>query len=315
MRNDILQSQIEQGRLADSGDFPKVVLIDTVSFCNLACSMCVHPEMTREKGVMTWELFTKIIDEVAAEDKNARVWMVFFGEPLILKNRNPSIFDMVRYAKNKGLTDVVTNTNANLMDEDASRKLIDAGLDAIYIGVDAFTSETYSKIRVKGDYNSTVRNIQNLLRLKEEMKSDRPDVFVQFVEMDDNAHEKEAFISFWSEQGVKVKIRPKVSWAGLIDAPNLVLGDEERWPCYWAMQTMSITDTGKVVTCAVDLDARFIAGDVNNHSLKEIWNGKLKELRNLHLGKQFVNLPAICRNCKDWQSARADYYTTLETTK
>lgn len=315
MKDDILQSQIEQGRLADSGEFPKVVLIDTVSFCNLACSMCVHPEMTREKGVMPWELFTKIIDEVAAEDKNVRVWMVFFGEPLILKNRTPSIFDMISYAKKKGLTDVVTNTNANLMDEDASRKLIEAGLDAIYIGIDAFTAETYSKIRVKGDYSSTVKNIQYLLRLKEELKTDKPDVFVQFVEMDNNAGEKEAFIDFWSEQGAKVKIRPKVSWAGLIEAPNLVLGEADRWPCYWAMQTMSITDTGKVVTCAVDLDARFIAGDVNNNTLKDVWNGTLKNLRNMHLEKRFVELPAICRNCKDWQSARADYYTTVETAK
>ncbi|MCE1227552.1 MAG: radical SAM protein [Geobacteraceae bacterium] len=308
MKNEILQSQIEQGRLDDSGEFPKVVLIDTVSFCNLACSMCVHPEMTREKGVMPWDLFTKIIDEVATKDKNVRVWMVFFGEPLILKNRNPSIFDMIRYAKDKGLTDVVTNTNACLMDEEASRKLIEAGLDAIYIGIDAFSPETYSTIRVKGDYNSTVKNIQYLLRLKEELKSEKPEVFVQFVEMDNNAHEKEAFISFWSEQGANVKIRPKVSWAGLIDAPNLVLEDKDRWPCYWAMQTMSITDKGKVVTCAVDLDARFIAGDITRSTLKEVWNGKLKELRTMHQEKRFTNLPEICRNCKDWQSARADYF-------
>lgn len=310
MKDTILQSQTDQGRLSDSGSFPKVVLIDTVSFCNLACSMCVHPEMTRQKGVMSWELFTKIIDEVAREDKNVRVWMVFFGEPLILKNRTPSIFDMIRYAKDKGLTDVVTNTNANLMDEDASHKFIEAGLDAIYIGVDAFSAESYDKIRVKGDYAATVKNIQYLLRLKEQMKSEKPQVFVQFVEMEANAHEKDAFVEFWNAQGAVVKIRPKVSWAGLIDAPNLVLGNDERWPCYWAMQTMSITDTGKVVTCAVDLDARFIAGDITENSLKEIWNGKLKELRNLHIESSYSELPTICKNCKDWQSARADYYTT-----
>lgn len=311
MKDKILQSQIEQGRLTDSGEFPKVVLIDTVSFCNLACSMCVHPEMTRKKGVMPWNLFTKIIDEVAAEDKNVRVWMVFFGEPFILKNRKPSIFDMIRYAKNKGLTDVVMNTNANLMDEDTSRKLIEAELDAIYIGIDAFTPETYSKIRIKGNYDLTVKNILYLLRLKEEMQAGKPGVFVQFVEMENNTGEKESFISFWSKEGAKVKIRPKVSWAGLIEAPNLVLGDIDRFPCYWAMQTMSMTDTGKVVTCAVDLDARFIAGDVSNTSLKNVWNGKLKELRNMHLEKRFVDLPSICRNCKDWQSARADYFSTI----
>lgn len=309
MRNEIMQSQMEQGRLAAAETFPKVVLIDTVNYCNLACSMCVHPDMKRKKGIMPWSLFTKIIDEVAVENKDARVWMVFFGEPFILKSHTPSIFDMIRYAKDKGLTDVVTNTNANLMDEDASRKLLASGLDAIYIGVDAFTPETYSKVRVKGDYDTTVKNIQFLLKLKEQMQSEKPQVFVQFVEMDVNTHEKDAFIEFWSAQGATVKIRPKVSWAGLIDAPNLVLGDDDRWPCYWAMQTMSIIDTGEVVTCAVDLDARFIAGDVNQSSLKEVWNGKLKELRSLHLERRFAELPENCRCCKDWQSARADYHS------
>jgi radical SAM protein with 4Fe4S-binding SPASM domain len=72
---------------------------------------------------------------------------------------------------------------------------------------------------------------------------------------------------------------------------------------------MSITDTGKVVMCAVDLDASFIAGDCHGQSLKEIWRGKLKELRNLHISKRFAELPDICRECKDWQSARANYYT------
>jgi len=307
---DVFEKQREQGRLEDAGDFPKVILLDTVSHCNLRCSMCVHGEMTRKKGVMPWDLFTKIIDEIARENKNARVWMVFFGEPFILKGTKPSIFEMISYAKSRGLTDVVVNSNANLLDEEASVKLIASGLDAIYFGVDAFSPETYAKVRVGGNYERAVNNIKTLLRLQKEKNASKPLVHVQFVEMDVNQHEKEEFIRFWNEQGAIVKIRPKVSWAGLIDAPNLVLSNEERWPCYWAMQSMSITDTGKAVTCAVDLDARFIAGDVNTQTLKEVWNGKLKELRELHLSKKFGDLPAICRDCRDWQSARADYYKT-----
>ena len=271
--------------------------------------MCVHPEMGRGKGVMSWGLYTKIIDEIAETNKDVRVWDVFFGEALILKKRVPSIFDMIVYAKEKGLTDVVINSNANLLDEEAAAKLIKSGLDAIYIGIDAFMPETYAKVRVGGDYEKTVQNVINLIGLKKELNADNPKVFVQFVEMDINKDEKEAFIKFWSDHGASVKIRPKVSWAGLIEAPNLVLGNDARWPCYWAMQTMSITDTGKVVTCAVDLDARFIAGDVNKQPLKEIWNGRLKEVRQLHLSKRFSELPENCRDCKDWQSARADYYS------
>lgn len=309
MDNKKFKEQLVQGRLEDAGDFPKVVLIDTISFCNLKCSMCVHKEMTRKKGIMPWELFTRIIDEIATTSPDSRVWMVFFGEALLLKKKKPSIFDMIAYAKGKGLTDVVLNSNANLMDEKAARGLIDSGLDAIYIGLDAFCEETYSKVRVGGNYGKTVAQVMRLLQLKKELAADKPEVFVQFVEMDINAGEKESFIDFWKEQGATVKIRPKVSWAGLIDAPNLTLGDDDRWPCYWAMQTLSITDTGKVVTCAVDLDARYIAGDVNTQSLKEIWNGRLGQLRLMHKARDFKRLPENCKRCRDWQSARADYYS------
>ena len=312
MTNINLQSQITQERLTDSGCFPKVVLIDTVSFCNLRCSMCVHPKMTRKKGVMAWPLFTKIIDEIAEMDKHIRVWMVFFGEALLLKRRKPSIFEMIAYAKQKGLTDVVLNSNANLLDEQAAKGLIDAGLDAIYIGIDAFQPETYAKIRIGGNFEATVENVRGLLRLKKDLNTAKPEVFVQFVEMEINSAEKERFIEYWAEQGATVKIRPKVSWAGSIEAPNLILDNKDRWPCYWAMQTMSITDTGKVVTCAVDLDAQYIAGDITQQTLKEVWNGELRQLRELHAMCRFDDLPPNCRNCRDWQSAKADYYTTVK---
>jgi radical SAM protein with 4Fe4S-binding SPASM domain len=265
--------------------------------------------MKRRKGIMPWNLFTKIVDEIAETDKNVRVWMIFFGEALLLKRRKPTIFDMIAYAKGKGLTEVVLNSNANLLDESASKGLICSGLDAIYIGIDAFKPETYAKVRVGGNYEKAVQNTLQLMKLKNLMNSEKPEVFIQFVEMDINRNEKEDFIQFWNQQGAVVKIRPKVSWAGLIDAPNLVLDREERWPCYWAMRTMSITDTGKVVTCAVDLDAKFVAGDINHQSLKEVWNGRLKELRQCHLFKEFHALPENCRECKDWQAARADYYS------
>ncbi len=308
MNNAILQNQLKQGRLEDAGDFPKVVLLDSVSYCNLRCSMCVHSEMTRKKGTMSWELFTKIIDEIAVVDKNVRVWMVFFGEALILKRRKPTIFEMITYTKSKGLTDVVLNSNANLMDEDAARRLIESGLDAIYFGIDAFTPETYVKLRVGGDYDKAVGNIINLIKLKKEINVENPEIYVQFVEMDSNAHEKESFARFWKQQGAIVKMRPKVSWAGLIEAPNLTLHNEDRWPCHWAMQTLSITDSGKVVLCPCDLDARFIAGDINDQPIKEVWNGKLKELRVMHQKREYHSLPEFCMVCGDWQSARSDCY-------
>ena len=310
-QNEIYQAQMEQGRLAEAGGFPSVVLLDSVSYCNLICSMCFHKEMKRKKGLMPWDRFTKIIDEIAVKKPDARVWMVFFGEALIIKNRKPTIFEMIRYAKSKGLKDVVLNSNANLLDAKAADSLIESGLDAIYIGIDAHTPETYVKVRVGGNYEKVQKNVLGLLE-KVRASGSPLKVYCQFVEMDINAHEVKPFIDFWTHHGAQVKIRPKVSWAGHVEAPNLVLGQEDRWPCYWAMRSMSITDQGNVVTCAVDLDASWVAGNVDNQSLEEIWNGTLKEFRQKHLNGAYSELHTLCRECRDWQSARADYFSQLD---
>ncbi|HIJ60158.1 MAG TPA: radical SAM protein [Nitrospirae bacterium] len=307
-KEEIIEAQKKAGRLDEIPEFPKVVLVDTVSYCNLRCSMCVHKNMTRKKGIMKWELLTKIIDEIAENNKDARVWMVFFGDPFVLKKAKPSIFDMLKYAKDKGLTDVVLNSNGCLMDEESAKKIIEVGLDSIYFGVDAATPETYAKLRVGGEYEETVKNILTLLRLKKEMSVEHPKIVVQFVEMDSNVDEKEDFIKFWTSHGITAKIRPKVSWAGNIDAPNQILGNEDRFPCHWLMQTMSIADDGRVVLCPVDLDARVVVGDINKETLKSVWQNQLKELRTLHLEHRYNELPPMCRDCKDWQSARSDYY-------
>lgn len=305
----IYKTQLECGRLEESLNFPKIVLLDTVSYCNLRCSMCVHKSMSRKKGIMKWELLTKIIDEISENNKNVRVWMVFFGDPFVIKQTKPSIFDMVRYAKYKGLTDVVLNSNGCLMDKDAAMKLLECGLDAIYFGLDAISPETYAKLRVGGDYNKTVNNILTLLDLKEKLNSDHPKVFVQYVEMEENMDEKEDFIKFWTQFDVTIKIRPKLSWAGSIDAPNLILGNKERWPCHWLMQSMSIVDDGRVVLCPVDLNANVVVGDVNEETLKNIWQNQLKAYRKLHIEGRYDELPTMCRDCRDWQSARSDYYS------
>jgi len=286
-------------------DFPNVVLVDTISYCNLKCSMCSHKDMTRKKGRMSWDLFTKIVDEIAKEDKNTHVWLVFFGEALLLKKTNPSIFDMVKYCKDIGLKNVILNSNGCLLDKESSEKLIDVGLDAIYVGIDGFSEESYNQLRVGGNYKQTVQNVLDLLDVKKEKNSDI-DIQVQFVEMPENEGEKDDFIKFWTSHGANVKIRKKLSWAGLIESKTVEEIKVDRHPCYWIMNSMSITDTGKVTTCAADPNARYVAGDVSKQSLKEVWKGDLKRLRDLHREEKWKLLPYPCDKCEDWKVSYKD---------
>lgn len=289
-------------------DFPSTIVIDTVSLCNLRCSMCMTKDSTRKKGFMDWNLYTKIIDEIAQENKNTRIFMSFSGEPLVRIKYKPDIFAMIKYAKDKGLNQLVMNTNACLMNEEVSCKILKSGLKQVFIGIDAFSPEVYSQNRCRGNYEQTVNNVLKLLELKNEMKLETPIIECQFIEMDNNIHEKSDFIDFWISKGANVKIRPMCTWAGKINRQIMTETLTDRQPCSWAMTTMIIAHNGQVVNCACDLGAEIDNGNINNESIKAIWNTKLKDFRLKHIEHRFEELNDMCRNCRDWQSSGEIHY-------
>jgi MoaA/NifB/PqqE/SkfB family radical SAM enzyme len=293
-------------RVQAASNFPKVILIDNCNACNLRCSMCDHINMKKHRKVqlMDFHLHQKIIDEIAVENPSARIWQIFFGDPFMCHD----IAKRIQYAKDKALTDVVLNSNGVLMTPRKAKAVIQAGLDVMYVGIDAATEKTYNQIRVGGDFGKAVKNVLNYRDLLKEVGRPEQKLYVQFVISDINENEAEDFQQFWVDQGINVKIRPKISWAGLIEADNLQDNTMvARKPCYWLMQTMNICADGRVALCSVDIHCRVECGNVQDTSLKELWQGLLREYRTMHQECRFEDLPEMCRGCSDWQSAYADF--------
>lgn len=294
-------------RVTPSEGFPEVVLIDNTSACNLRCSMCDHKNIVKYRKIekMPRDLYERIIDEIARERPAARVWEIYYGDPFLL----PEMPERIRYAKERGLTDVVLNTNGVLMTAEKSRSYIEAGLDAIYVGIDAVKPETYNQIRVGGNYETAVRNVLEYRRLLREIGRPEQKIFVQFVVCDLNEGEVEEFRRFWTEAEVGVKIRPRVSWAGLIEARNLQPNEATaRRPCYWLMRTINICTDGRVTFCSCDTHCRVPCGNVREESIRSIWEGTLKRYRQMHQDGRYDELPQLCRDCRDWQSAYAEFF-------
>ncbi|MCK4787602.1 MAG: radical SAM protein [Desulfobacteraceae bacterium] len=298
-------------RTAEVADFPAVILIDNCSACNLRCSMCDHKNIKNYRNIqiMGVEIYKKLIDEIAQEKPDSRVWEIFFGDPCLC----PDMPKRIAYAKQAGLKDVVLNTNGVLMTPNKSEAFIRAGLDAMYVGVDAATEETYNQIRFGGNFTKVVENILHYKDLLLKYGNGKQQLFVQFVVSDINEHELNVFKTFWSKRGIKLKVRPKVSWAGLVEADNLRSNAEvERKPCYWMMRTLSICADGRVALCAVDVHCRVPCGNAHEKSLKKLWQGRLKEFRDMHRDGRWAELPQLCRSCMDWQSGYAEFIDTLQ---
>ena len=134
-------------KLNKVGEFPTEIIIETTGNCNLKCTMCFRsylPTTTRAMfAQMDLDTYKKIIDE-CKENNIAAVKLSWRGE--VLLNRN--FVEMVKYAKDAGIKEVSTLSNATLLTPEVSKGLIKAGIDQIVFSVDGITKETYEKIRI-----------------------------------------------------------------------------------------------------------------------------------------------------------------------
>lgn len=287
-------------------EFPRQIIIETTAYCNQKCIHCAHKTLQRKKGNMDMLLYKKIIDEIAQEAPGTETWMTYYGEALMLKYK---LFYMLWYAKQKGLTNVVLNSNAMLLDHDMAEMIIDSGLDRFIISMDGFTKETYEKVRVGGNYDEVMANCLHFIDLLKSRGCTKPSFEMQFSILEENEHELDAFNDFWVLKGVNVKNRPKASWTGRIEAKNLD-PNKERVPCKWGLNHAGILWDGQLVACGVDSEGLFNAGNLQDASLKTLWNTTHKKFREIHLERRWSDLPDVCAGCLDWQTTDRTYLDT-----
>lgn len=282
--------------------FPAEIAVETHAFCNLRCCICPYESMRREKGVMSEALFHKIVDQVAVESPQTRIWPAIMGEPCIDKH----ILDHCQYAVSHGAPRIHLNSNGVFLEGEVAEGLIGIGIEAIYVAIDAATETTYNRVRPGGDFQRVVRNVQHLLKLREKTGTKQPEISVQLVVMDENAHEVDQFSEFWHDQGAVVKLRLRQGWGTRLEHPDLAKSAIERFPCPWLLRTMNVHWTGKVTQCDVDYEENYPAGDLNTMSIKQVWTGPLAERRERHWQSDFSH--PLCKDCMDWAAGRAHFF-------
>ncbi len=296
--------QAVKDTLVDARPFPVDVIVEPISRCNLACPMCPQPDLKRARGEMSLQVYKRIVDEMAIESPSSRLWLALMGETLLMGDR---LIRFIRYAKGQGLQQVNLNTNACLLDQKMAWKLIESGVDEIIVGLDAHTAPTYRRIRVNGDFEQTVKNVEYLLAVKREHGLHKPIVIAQFIEMDENAGEADDFKSYWLERGAVVKIRPRLGWGTGVAAENLKARALERdFPCPWLNRTVSIHWSGKFAQCDADFEGRYSPGGIPEQSIREVWTGELAGRRARHQAGDFDH--ELCRDCHDWAAGRSEFY-------
>lgn len=279
----------------DELDYPLNVDIETTTICNLHCPMCSRTLMVESgeidpKDAISREDYSLLVDQAAAMGTKA-IKLNYNGEPLAHKD----VVWQVEYAKKQGILDVIMNTNGTLLRKGMGEELLEAGLDGLFISVDAASPELYEEQRPGGDLGQVMTNTYAFLKYRNEH---HPGCQLR-LSMVMHPGEK------WRSQFEALR----VIWAGLVDALgyspyvdfedylNKPLEKIEGWACSQPFQRLTCKLNGNATVCCADNWDVLKVGNWRTDRLQEMWKSeKFVELRRQHREGNYDKVD-LCRKC------------------
>ena len=211
-----------------------------------------------------------------------------YGEAFV----DRQLVEKVRYAKQAGIKEVGMISNGSLITDEVARGMIEAGLDAINISVDAAGKDVFETTRVGLKYDKVDR------RHRAHPRGPRG-------EAGKRAPEADPVVRAPGQLGRRAGVHRALAraWPTRSTSPTCTTGPARSnqrvrgatIPCYRPWLTFTVLWDGRVSLCCADFDGRDILGDLRTHSIQEIWNTNATApcaAQHLESGG-----PVICQSC------------------
>lgn len=239
------------------------VLIETRTDCNNHCPFCPHAFNKKPLGIMEWNCYTTIIDQLCEMNYNGRVALMLSNEPL-LENR---LEDMIVYAKLKSqrlFLDITTN--GRLLTVEYVDRLFMLGLDNININ------------DYRGDRDKYPQRLSSNLELIYAAYGNNPKVSFKHRRLDEYLP----------------------NYAGNIPQS---FKKEDFGFCNYPFRKLTIAYNGDVLLCCDDFmyDTKF--GNIMANNILDCWySPQLDDIRFSLLENKRIGLCERCNDCQDYNT-------------
>jgi len=325
-RNGITQEELHERRHL----VPSSMLYTGVSnICNAKCVFCAYAKVvsakTLQTGIMPFETFKRAVDEWAAAGGRDLELTTVVGEPLV----DPGILDKIDYAVNQtGLGPVSITTNGTLLDSnDTYKKLIDLGVETIFISTEGASREAYEKVYGVKKYDDYLSGLRHLLEYNKS-QGEPARIHIHFRNAESPSHtirspDFQNYIKPFLSDKVRVNFTVDFdNWGGTIQPEDLVgnmrlrvLPPRLDLPCR-RLFLYAIRHDGNVRLCGcrfakTDMD-ELVVGNIKQKSLEEIsksdaaWN----VIKGFYEGKR----PEACRSCTFYDPIDREWMDRRRTT-
>jgi len=262
--------------------------------------------MNNPVEIMPKTLFNKIIKEIVDNKiPHTMIYLYLQNEPFMDRDVLNKIRVIKELSKNKIRIGLVTN--GTFLDSENINELRHLNIDLFTVSLDAYTKETYDKIRSGLDFSAISSNIDNLIN-----QGYKGNLYIGFVKQKDNISELLEFKKYWKRKKISTDIFQINNRSGdLSDFNSLDINKDKvntkriryRFIPHLTLQcdnpytNFNILSNGNVILCCNDYHKKIILGNVASSSIKDIWNSsQYNEIRRL-MSAQRYHLITVCKNC------------------
>jgi len=273
--------------------YPPYLQIEPTSICNYRCVFCYQAnevfsrKSSGHMGSMSLDLYQRVVDQV--EGHVQFLSLASRGEPLICRD----LQEMLEYSCGKFLN-LKVNTNASLLTEGLCHSLLSGAVRTLVFSADAAEEPLYSQLRVNGNLDRVLRNVEMFQRIRErDYPGARILTRVSGVRVDEGRQDLSEMQSVWGglvDQVSFVKYNP---WENIYKADS----NGVRAPCSDLWRRMFVWHDGAVNPCDTDYLSHLKVGATPKSSLTDLWRSDAySHLRNLHENDRRNELEP-CRRC------------------
>ncbi len=284
--------------------YPKQVILEVTSHCNLRCKGCaLHGQAAftkRLNGFMREETWRKTISEIGTWPNEVNLTTHGGGEPLL----HSQLKEILQFAKQFPNIKRGFLSNATLLNKEWTDFLLSTGIDWIAFSLDGTDPKTHATVRKGSDLSQIEQNILYFID-RSRHANKRPQILLNMVLYEEVKAQAEEFVQKWLPQVNTVMLSYYRNPPSSKRWPNVTMAKE---PCQLLWSQMVIAWDGRVGLCCEDFDIEECIGNVHQARLLDIWNGEhISYIRKMHQEGRQAEL-SLCRECDTW----ADLHGTTE---
>ena len=277
---------------------PRSALIEITNACNLNCLMCSTQLSERDAGIMSPEVFKRIVEELKVVGISS-AGLHTVGETFVYKDLE-TLFAIAEKLDFR----IWISTNAQFPERieplyDRFPKVF----NDIRISIDGATRETFEHIRVGGSFDKVVETLDVVHKINRGKLDSHIGITIDSVLNLETVGESQllfkTFKKYVFPENMNFSVITGLSpddeyFKNTFPYKHLV---RSAVPCSMPFTSQYFTFDGQATMCCRDYNAEITVGDIMTQTSTEIWNGSKSEaVRAQHLDPEKLRIDS-CKNC------------------